>query len=199
MKTTLKNFGMLLGLVLGFTLLTAATGSTEPPYVLTPRVEFSVAGTSTLHDWEMVSKSGVGKADIETDGEVVTAVNAVSIQLPASSLKSGTSGMDKNAYKALKVEDHPYIRFSLEDLKPTKTVNGVSYFKATGDLMIAGTKKRVTLDATGKVNGDEVSFEGRTAFNLTDFQIEPPTAMFGTIETGDKVTVAFTVTLKNQR
>ena len=42
-----------------------------------------------------------------------------------------------------------------------------------------------------KVAPNMVSLEGEKTFNMTDYGIEPPTALFGTITTGDEVTIKF--------
>lgn len=165
----------------------------QKSYVLSNKVEFAVAGTSTLHDWKMVSNQAQGKATIETEGNKILNISNVNIKLPATTLKSGTNGMDDNAYKALKVKQYPTINFVLKEIISLQPQGPVNSIVAKGDLTIAGVTRIVNLDVKGQVNGNQVTFEGKTAFKLTDFDVTPPTAMLGTIKTGNDVTVEFKV------
>lgn len=65
----------------------------------------------------------------------------------------------------------------------------------TGNLSIAGTTKLVDLNVTGKKksNGDLV-FNGSKKIKMTDFNVKPPSFMFGAMKTGDDVTVTFSTT-----
>ena len=43
------------------------------------------------------------------------------------------------------------------------------------------------------VTQGKVQFTGSYTLKMTDFSVKPPTAMFGTIKTGDEITVKFNV------
>ncbi|MBI0398138.1 hypothetical protein [Cyclobacterium marinum] len=70
-------------------------------FTLSTDQELKVEGTSTIHDWEMISDKAKGSAEIELKGNKITGINSMVINLPATSLKSGKSSMDNNAYEAL--------------------------------------------------------------------------------------------------
>jgi hypothetical protein len=40
-----------------------------------------------------------------------------------------------------------------------------------------------------------IQFEGSKTINMTEFGMVPPTAMFGSLKTGEEITVNFKVTL----
>jgi hypothetical protein len=42
-----------------------------------------------------------------------------------------------------------------------------------------------------KIASNMVALEGEKTFNMTDYAIEPPKALFGTITTGDEITIKF--------
>ena len=72
----------------------------------------TISGTSSLHDWTMKSESSTCDAvfQINSQGEPLQLVSMV-VSVPSESLKSGKSGMDKNAYSALKADknkDEPF-------------------------------------------------------------------------------------------
>jgi polyisoprenoid-binding protein YceI len=55
----------------------------------------------------------------------------------------------------------------------------------------------VTFDIEVEQSGNAFTVKGTTDFRLTDFQIDPPTALMGTIKTGDEVTIEFKATFQN--
>lgn len=44
-----------------------------------------------------------------------------------------------------------------------------------------------------RLNDDSWQFEGTQKLLMTDYGIDPPTALMGTMRTGNEITVAFTV------
>jgi polyisoprenoid-binding protein YceI len=61
----------------------------------------------------------------------------------------------------------------------------------TGNLTIAGVTKPVKFKSEYQVKGSDVHFTGSYSFKMTDFGIDPPTAVMGTIKTGDEIVVRF--------
>ncbi|AZQ63675.1 YceI family protein [Flammeovirga pectinis] len=159
--------------------------------ILNDKSEVKVEGTSSLHDWHCDVESISGSADVSVEGDKVTAVNTLDLTFVVKSLKSGKGSMDKNVYAALKEKNNPNITF--KSSKATIDANGV--VSAEGQLTIAGASKNVTLTAQSSVESGVVSFKGKTTFNMTEYSVEPPTAMFGTITTGDEVTIVYNVSI----
>lgn len=155
--------------------------------------EFVVKGTSTLHDWHMTSSEGEGFMMLNAATNGVPNFSGAEIVLSAETLKSGKRGMDKNAYKALDTEEHPSIKFVLSSAQMESATSG----KASGKLTIAGFTRDVTFNIEVKGGGNSFTIKGSTDFRLTDFQIDPPTALMGTIKTGDEVTIEFNTTFQN--
>lgn len=159
--------------------------------------ELSVSGTSTLHDWEMEAGEITGEGNFEIEGGELKDLENLTVTIPVKSLKSGKSKMDNNAYDALKADDYPEIRYALKKVSSI-TQNGDEYVvNATGDLTIAGTTKPISMKTTGKVaSGNEVAFSGSTKFKMSEFNVEPPSVMWGTVNTGDEVTINYKVSFK---
>lgn len=152
----------------------------------------TVAGTSTIHNWRMISKNVTSSADFETNasGEVVK-LNSLQVILDAESLKSGKSGMDKNAYSALMTDKYKQITFQIVFAKIEAGV-----IQCQGKLKIAGVIKDVSLKTTYTMQpGGMLQAKGSTTLLMSDYGIEPPTFMFGSVTTGDEITISFDVTL----
>lgn len=157
-------------------------------------VHTTVSGTSTLHDWTMESKQGECSATFSTDASgQPTGLTAMRFTMPAQALKSEHSGMDKNAYKALKADKAPNITYQLT----SATLAADGSIKCQGRLTIAGFTQDAELLATVKVNADKsITVKGSKKISMKSFNMEPPSFMMGTVKTGNDVTVSFALTLK---
>jgi len=154
--------------------------------------ELKVSGTSTLHDWEMPSKQASGTmVAIITEGKI-TEIKSLVVDMPAESIKSGKKGMDKIAYEAMKTDKYKTVKFVLES-----AVKNGNKWKITGKFTIAGTTKQAKFEVEEKALQFGVhSIAGVYSLKLTDYGITPPTAMMGTIKTGDAVKISFNVKFK---
>src|SRR5665811_2354958 len=65
-----------------------------------------ITGTSTVHDWEIDVTSFSAKAVLKGES-----IEKVEFSAEVESLKSGTSSMDNNTYKALNADKYPTIKF----------------------------------------------------------------------------------------
>ena len=152
-------------------------------------------GTSSLHDWHIVAEKQSGK--IAFNDLEACDISKCSIEVVAESLKSGKSSMDKNTYKALKTDDFKTITFVMAEVKGVESKgNGKFTVKSLGDLTITGVKRRINLDFNVDVISGKISLSGEKKIKMTDFNIDPPKALFGTITTGDDLTIKFSTTFK---
>lgn len=170
------------------------TANAQSVYSINDVAALKVAGTSTMHDWEMETKKVSGNAEFVVDGNELKGIRSLRITIAPESLKSGKGAMDKNAYKALKTETHKEITFALG--KVTKVEKSGNKFTLTceGNLTIAGKTKPVQLIAECRpgANG-EIRCTGTKAISMTEYDIEPPSFMFGSVKTGDEVQIVFDV------
>lgn len=177
-----------------FLFLVMAGTANSQNYKMQSSSDIVVEGTSNIHDWEMEATSKMGGAVLETDNGKITGIKTLKVTVPAESLKSGKGGMDKNAYKALKTDKNKNIEFSLDEVKNI-SANGDTYkVSGLGTLKVAGVSKTIPLEFTAKQSGNNLKIEGEKTLNMTDYNVDPPTAMFGTITTGEEVTVKFNST-----
>lgn len=168
------------------------TSLAQQSYKMNGTTEFSVSGTSTLKDWTMESHKGNGTAKISVDNGRINSIEKLSVSMRGESLESGTSGMDKNAYKALKADQHPVIRFSLKEV----IANRGNRIKIKGNLTIAGVTKSKTFDMNVNNSSNSLRFSGEFDVTFSEFNMTPPTAVWGTIKTGNELTLSFDTQFK---
>lgn len=185
-RNLFKHLGFLTLFLFAFQWATA-----QKSFDLQPNPNLVVSGTSTLHDWDMPSNTAQGSMQATEESGSLTAINSLKIEMPAESIKSGKKAMDKKAYDALKTSKNKSVVFNLKSA--TKTGNAWVF---KGSFSIAGVTKDVTLDIVEASSSGEYGFSGSYEFKLSDYDITPPTAVMGTIKTGDEVKVSFDVKFK---
>jgi polyisoprenoid-binding protein YceI len=156
----------------------------------------SIEGTSTLHAWTMTSKEVAYDALFETNSEgAPVRLTTLMVSLPAESLKSGKAAMDKNAYNALETDAHKQIAFQLVSSR----MDGKSIY-CTGKLKIAGMTRQIDMEVSYTIlAGGGLQCHGTTKILMTDYGVEPPSFMFGSVTTGDEITISFDVTLSPRK
>lgn len=151
-------------------------------------VSLEIDGTSNIHDWTSVAETvTINGTYAQTEGKMT--IPALRVKIPVESIKSSKGRiMDNKTYDALQSEQHPTITFTLKELSE---INATSV-KAVGTLTIAGKAKTISLTADRRLDGKGVlTFSGKKALKMTDFDVDPPTALLGTLKTGDDVTVSY--------
>lgn len=183
MKTNkIKLFAIAVALF-GITSIATAQKS----YSLDDKAAFSVAGTSTLHDWEMKSASGTGTASFSIANSKLTDIESLSVTLLAESVKSEKKSMDKVAYEALKTDKNKNIKYVL---KSAEKVNETTW-ELTGTYTIAGVSKVYKTTVKTTVTKDGLNMQGSNKITFAEFGMKAPTAMLGTIKTGQDLTIKF--------
>ena len=151
-----------------------------------------IEGTSNIHDWEIAVGEMSGEIRAVFENGKLIKLESLNITIPGKSLKSGKGGMDKNTYKALDTDKNPNITYKLETVeKIDYTSDKKCLITTLGKLNISGSSKPVKIVFEAKVSEGKMEFTGNKDLNMNDFGVEPPTAMFGTITTGEKVNVKF--------
>jgi polyisoprenoid-binding protein YceI len=171
---------------------------------LKPDSKVTLEGYSNVHDWECASNQF--QADVTVDSTLLTVpmvavaqpITKVSVTIPVRSLKCGHDKMDANMYKALKADQFPQIQYVLASYKVDRSASNADRFTATttGDLTVSGKTIRVEIPITTTRNpAGALIGEGRVALKMTDFGINPPTALLGTLRTKNEIEIAFKVQL----
>lgn len=153
--------------------------------------EIKVEGSSNVHDWNIKATEISGTARInDQDGP---SINRLTVTVQVKGLKSGKDGMDKKTYEALEADKHPVIKYRLIEVQEVTKQGQHWNVTAEGKLYVSGTEKNITLTARASPYKEGFRFEGNTTFKMTDYNVEPPTAMWGSVYAYDKITVHYNV------
>jgi polyisoprenoid-binding protein YceI len=188
-----------LTLALGALLAAAGTANAQQPPLVVDQAQVSLVGTSNVHDWSAATTTvRLTRAELAPgvsawDGVLAAGgLKALEIVIPAASLASEKKDLDKNMHKALKVDKHPSITFTVARIEAPA---GAKTMRASGTLTIGGVAREIAFDLSAVPNGTALNVSGAVPLLMTDYGITPPKAMLGLLKTDPKVTVKFAVTL----
>lgn len=147
----------------------------------TAKSEFIIKGTSTVHDWESIIEDYSVKGNL--GGGLITDLEVL---VQSNTIQSGKSIMDDKTLDALQSDDFPIISFRAEKLQRAD-----GKVKGTGTLTLVGKTKEIDFSADATEVAAGLQVYGEVDLIMSEFGIEPPKAMFGTLTTGDQVTISF--------
>lgn len=154
-----------------------------------------VEGTSSIHDWTCNVDQVKGSFVSADAASGIVPLSRVEVVVPVEEIACKNGTMNKKTYEALKSDEHPTIRYEL-DVSEVLSGSAADRFelRTTGHLTIAGVERAVEMTVTGKrLEDGRFRFSGQTPLLMTDYGIDPPRAMLGTLKTGDEVVVHFDV------
>jgi polyisoprenoid-binding protein YceI len=160
--------------------------------------DIKVSGTSNMHDWAMEGKSGTIDANLNLASNVsyLAGIQSLSFSMPVKNLKSESSLMDSRAHDALKADKFKTIDFKLVSATPVSNQSNKSQFKVVGQLTICGVTRQLTMIANSQKNANgTVTITGQQKLKMTEFNVRPPSFMFGALKVGDNLTIDYTVNL----
>lgn len=105
------------------------------------------------------------------------------------SLVSSKKDRDENMYKLLSSEVHKVISFSIKNI-----VKNEANYDINGVLSLNGVKKEITVKSDINEQNNQIIIVGGFSFNLTDFNLEPPTLLFLTVR--NQIDINYNIELK---
>ena len=146
-----------------------------------------IKGTSTIHDWEMKVEDINSAFSLQSENIFQDKLIAGNLLVNVEDIKSEHSLMDKKTYEALKREAFPQIKARVVKAEQSQN-SGIVHVELT----IAGKTKTVTeaVQLTDLGNG-KVEVKGVLKMKMSEYDVEPPVALMGTIKTADEIKVEF--------
>lgn len=182
-------------------LFATGAGLALAPYTVDSNAsQMNVEGGSTLHDWSCPIESVDGTFQLETadaDVQPLDAIQRVQVQVPVDAIVCEKETMNEKLREALEMNKYPQVYFKLEaaELSPLPD-SGKSWMSvdATGELILAGQRRSIDLPVKAqRLNNGNFRFVGSHTIRLSDYDIDRPSAMLGTIKVSKEVTVNFDV------
>lgn len=152
----------------------------------------TIDGTSNLHDWtsRVTQRTATASARV-VDGRLQD-LTSFELSIPVTGILSSNGRiMDNKTHEALRAEKFPTIGYVQTGFRQNISGAGVYTLRSTGQLSLGGQTRTVVIVGTGTLKGGVLSVAGSTALKMSDFGIDAPTAILGTLRTGDSVTVNF--------
>jgi polyisoprenoid-binding protein YceI len=157
--------------------------------------DINVTGTSSLTDWTVTCAEVQDVPNMLTfDHTNPGQIQEFSFKVPVEGMDGGRgSSMNDKILEAFKATEHPFIQY--QQTTPATVVstgeNGVYAITSSGSLTMAGTSKSVTISCTGTLSGENLVIRGNHNLRMSDFEMTPPSAMFGQIKTNDDVVISY--------
>lgn len=117
------------------------------------------------------------------------------VTVPVKAFDCGKDRMTRDLQDALKMEDHPEIRFELVHATVKGRVDTSTSWRRVevlGTLTIAGTKRLTRLSALGQaLDAEHFRVRGCHPIRMTYYNVDPPTKALGLIRVDNRVEVQF--------
>lgn len=177
--------------------------STRAPLDVQPESRLWIAGTSTVRSFQCQAGSFEAKIESAGSGAVAAvlggekAVSNVVVTVPVDKLDCRNATMNEHMRKALKADKNPAVVFKVAAYDLAKSAEGVAV-TLTGTLTLGGVEKPITVDAQAK-SGDNGTLlvSGTREVRMTEFGLQPPKLMLGTLKVDERIKVGFDVILKD--
>ncbi len=122
------------------------------------------------------------------------AFKEMTITMPVERINSDSRSLTRNIHNYLKADDHPNITFTLKSVDEIEVNSGTALITATGVINAAGKDHEVTMNVTARMsNNGTINFSGEQELLMTSFEIDPPTAIMGTVRARDEFRIIYSV------
>ena len=151
-------------------------------------------GDSNLHAWKCDATEFTPelRVDRPSPGAPPTSVDRAVLDVPVAKIECGHGKMNDNLRKALKSAEYPSITFVVTGAEFFEVGEGALEVLAKGHLYVAGTGQDVQFQVSSTETGDgALRIKGQLAIKMTDYGVQPPTAMMGLLKTKNDVTIHF--------
>ncbi len=165
--------------------------------------EIIILGSSNIADYkcELYDFSNNSNIEIvsEVYGHTIKLKNA-KVQLKSKGFDCENRIMTNDFFKAIKGEQHPIISVEFHQFTLTQDVANhpvQQNIPSKISIRLAGVRNFYSPRLSSlTVKSDQLTFTGFVDLKMTEFDIDPPTALFGTVKTADEIRVAFKITFQ---
>ena len=164
-------------------------------YTIEPQSNLYIKGTTNINSFECVSLDAFRVQHLKGTYDPSTrkaTFSGATLKLQVKKLDCDNSKMNKDLCEALNEEVYPTIIVSLHAASLTSPSLGTSTTDITADatLEISGVKRKVQFQTKGRRLADDAyQFTAEKTILMSDFGVDPPTALFGLIKVDDEIAI----------
>jgi YceI-like domain. len=160
--------------------------------------QISISGKSNVNTFRCYTVNIPQKGSfLAFEPEGVNAVNFyhADVDLKVKSLSCGSKLIEKDLDRSLIADRYPFIILSFKDaMLIARYPNRTAKYQTTLNMTIANTTRNVEVDILlQQVDRNTFRIIGSQIISMTDFNIKPPTAMFGMIVVDREITINFNI------
>src|SRR5690625_4400491 len=214
--TSSLRSALLLVVATGILLYGAEAAGAQTTITPEPESRFWIEGTSNVNSFSCIAEAFQGGMVIEPElpeemPEKIEGDVILELKIPVLGFECGKRRMNRDINRALKSDSHPFIHFEYHNVRVadrrqqeiTDSREQEESFEGRGSnwllevegvLTVAGTSRTITFNAEGAVLDEKrVRVRGHKEILMTDYNIEPPTALLGVVRAQDELTVYFDI------
>lgn len=157
-----------------------------------------IEGTSNINSFECLCNDRFNPKNVRVvvdDERKSITFSRTTLALKTATLDCDNTKINRDLCVALKADVYPTINIVLHEASILgSSVNDRDWtdIKATATLTITDQSRKVVLAVKGrKLSGNRFRFVSVKDLMMTDFGVEPPTALFGLVKVRDHITINF--------
>lgn len=181
-------------------LLLAAWRAPAGPLLLKDGSRVWFDGTSTVRSWSCKAPRIDAAIDAEANAPAAVldgrkAVRTVVLTFPVAQLDCENRTMNNHMRNALNADRHQAIQFTLTDYELNK--GSLVAGALRGTLALNGQTRPITFPAQFATADGALRVTGTYELTMTEWGVEPPRLMMGTLKVGEAITVHFDLLLQH--
>lgn len=187
--------------LLAFAFVFTTATAQDVTYNLKDVAEFRIDGDSNVRTWygDITDANATlvlsGIENLTLSELTPDAFSSLNINIAVSGIESDSGRLTRNLQSYLKGDDYPTITFKLNEITAIEVSGNSADITANGIVNAAGKDHSITMNVEAIVNSDgSIRFSGKQDLLMTSFDIDPPTAVMGTVRARDEIEILFDVT-----
>ncbi|MCC5940190.1 MAG: YceI family protein [Balneolaceae bacterium] len=192
---------VIISTLLAFAFVFTSATAQDVTYNLSEVTEFKIDGDSNVRSWygDITDANATlvltGIENISADGLTPDVFSSLEINIAVDGIESDSGRLTSNLQSYLKGDDYPTITFKLTEITAIDANGNEADITANGVINAAGVDHSISMNVKAVVNSDgSIRFTGKQDLLMTSFDIDPPTAVMGTIRARDEIEIIFDVT-----
>lgn len=188
-----------------FTLLGVYSGTltSQVSYVPESDSRLWIEGRSNVNQFECNASRYDGDARIYENTENISDERAtIKLEIDVKGFDCGRSRMNRDLQSALKADYFPKITFhfgEVTNLTEVANTENALQLEVRGTLTVAGVTREITFKMLGYfLDNGRLRAMGSKEIKMTDYNVEPPTAMLGLVKAENELTVHFDLIAKRE-